>query len=284
MALRQAQGDGERAQGDGERARGTIERDIEALAQRLRASTVAVRLGRAGAGSGVIWSSDGAVVTNAHVASGPRAEVELADGRRFLARLERRDARRDLALLRIDATGLPAAEPRDPAGLRVGELLVAVGHPLGIPNALTMGIAHAAVGEGSRRFVQADLRLAPGNSGGPLADAHGRVVGINSMVVAGGLALAVPSDDVQRFVGAVAAPSRLGVQLVPVVLRGGREALLVVAVEPESRAQRAGLLVGDVLLTRDADRVRYASALDVVRGGVAITVRIPPDAASARAA
>ena len=270
MPLRQAQGD-------------TIEHDLEALAEKLRASTVAVRLGREGAGSGVIWASDGAIVTNAHVASRPVAEVVLSDGRSFAARLERRDTRRDLALLRIDAEGLPAAPTRDPAELRVGEVLVAVGHPLGIPNALTMGIAHAAVTEGSRRFVQADLRLAPGNSGGPLADVRGRVVGINSMVV-GGLALAVPSDDVQRFLGAHAEPALLGVHLAPVRLRGGRDALLIVGVEPRSRAQRAGLIVGDVLLARDADRLRYASALDVVRGGVAITVQISHDPESARAA
>ncbi len=260
----------------------SIERDLELLAEKLRASTVAVRLGRAGAGSGVIWASDGAIVTNAHVASRPTAEVVLSDGRSFAARVERRDAGRDLALLRIDAVGLPAAAIRDPAEIRIGEVLVAVGHPLGIPNALTMGIAHAAVTAGSRRFVQADLRLAPGNSGGPLADAQGRVVGINSMVY-GGLALAVPADDVERFVDA-RPPSLLGVHLAPVLLRGGREALLVVAVEPNSRAQRAGLIVGDVLPGRDADRLRYASALDVLRGGVATTVRVPRDPERARAA
>ncbi|HEX3463352.1 MAG TPA: trypsin-like peptidase domain-containing protein [Candidatus Elarobacter sp.] len=260
-----------------------VERDLEALAERLRASTVAVRVGRAGAGSGVIWASDGAIVTNAHVASRPRAEVVLSDGRRFDARLERRDAARDLALLRIDARDLPAAAVREPGDLRPGEVLVAVGHPLGIPNALTMGIAHAAVGEGARRFVQADLRLAPGNSGGPLADARGRVVGINSMV-AGGLALAVPSDDVQRFTGALREPSLLGVQLAPARLRDGRDVLVVIALEAGGRAQRAGLLVGDVLLARDPRRLRFASALDVLRGGAAITVPVPPDTERVRAA
>ena len=261
-----------------------IERGLEALAEELRASTVAVRVGRGGAGSGVIWASDGAIVTNAHVASGPQAEVVLSDGRRFPARTERRDPRRDLALLRIEATGLPAAAVRDPSDLRVGEVLVAVGHPLGIPNALTMGIAHAAVTGTSRRFVQADLRLAPGNSGGPLADVHGRVVGINSMVVAGGLALAVPSDDVQRFVGARSEPALLGLRLAPVRLRNGREALLIVGVERNGRGERAGLIVGDVVLASDADRLRYASALEIVRGGSALTVSIPRDPESARAA
>jgi len=259
-----------------------IENDLERLAETLRARTVAVRLRRDGAGSGVIWSAEGVVVTNAHVASRPQAEVVLSDGRRFEATVERRDVARDLALLRIDASGLPAVVTRDPATIRAGEVLVAVGHPLGIPNALTMGIAHAAVAEGSRRFVQADLRLAPGNSGGPLADAHGRVVGVNSMV-AGGLALAVPADDVQRFVDE-SAPNRLGVHLAPVRLRDGRGALLILAIEPDSRAQRAGLLVGDALLARDAARLRFAEALDVIRGGAAIVVRIPSDAERAHAA
>ncbi len=262
---------------------GTVERDLETLGERLRASTVAVRLGRAGAGSGVVWSTDGTIITNAHVARSARAEVVLADERRFAARVVRRDERRDLALLKIDADGLAPVEVRDPTTLRVGEVLVAVGHPLGIPNALTMGIAHAAVGRGPRRFVQADLRLAPGNSGGPLADVHGRVVGINSMV-AGGLALAVPSDDVQRFAAEEGAPARLGVRLVPVVLRDRREALLIVAVEPGSRAARAGLIVGDVVLARDAERLRFAGSLEVVRGGVALAIPIPREAASARAA
>jgi serine protease Do len=176
----------------------SIGHDLAALAERLRSSTVAVRVGRRGAGSGVVWSGDGAIVTNAHVVSGPRAEVELADGRRVVARVERRDPKRDLALLRIDAGDLVAVGQRDPATLRVGEIVVALGYPHGIPNALTMGIVHAASG----RFVYADLRLAPGNSGGPLADVAGNVVGINSMVIGGGLALAIPSSTVVRFLAA----------------------------------------------------------------------------------
>ncbi|MDB5043033.1 MAG: hhoB 1 [Candidatus Eremiobacteraeota bacterium] len=263
--------------------RATMERDLETLAERLRASTVAVRVGRAGAGSGVVWSADGTIVTNAHVVSRAQAEVVLADERRFPARLVRRDERRDLALLKIDVDGLQPAEVRDPATLRVGEVLVAVGHPLGIPNALTMGIAHAAVGRGPRRFVQADLRLLPGNSGGPLADVQGRVVGINSMV-AGGLALAVPSDDVVRFAAEEAAPARLGVRLVPVILHDRRQALLIVGIEPGGRAARAGLIVGDVVLEREAERLRFASSLQVLRGGIALAIPIPRESQSARAA
>lgn len=260
---------------------GDVTASLETLAGTVRASTVAVRLGRAGGGSGVIWAADGAIVTNAHVASRPRADVVLSDGRRFEARVERRDAERDLALLRIEAGGLPAAAVRDAEDLRPGELLVAVGHPLGVANALAMGIAHARVAP-DHRFVRADLRLAPGNSGGPLADAQGRVVGINTMV-AGGLALAVPSGAVERFVRAEPAPSRLGVALAPARLRDGRDALVVVAVEPGSRADRAGLRIGDAIAAADPARLRFATALAVVRAGRPITVAIPADG-TARAA
>jgi serine protease Do len=257
--------------------------DLGAVAERLRASTVAVRVGGGGAGSGVIWSADGAIVTNAHVASRPGAQVVLADGRSYEARLERRDAARDLALLRIAAEGLDAAAIRDPAELRVGEVLVALGYPFGVPNALSMGIVHAPLGDGQRRFVQADLRLAPGNSGGPLADASGRVVGINSMV-ASGLALAVPADDVQRFLGTVPEPERLGVLLVPARLRDGRDALVVTGIEPGSRADAAGLRVGDVLPMGDVARLRFARALEILRGGTAIVVPIPAPSETGRAA
>ena len=263
---------------------GAVEGELAALAERLSASTVAIADGRAGAGSGVIWSEDGTIVTNAHVVRRHDATVVLSDGRRFAGSVVRRDDRRDLALLRIDASGLPAAEPRREPGPRAGELLVALGHPLGVPNALSMGIAHAAVSRRGARFVQADLRLWPGNSGGPLADVHGRVVGINSMVVGGGLALAVPVNAVDVFAGAAAPPGPLGVTLAPARLGDGRAVAVVVAVEPGSRAERAGILVGDTIAGRDVERLRGATSLAVGRGGMQIVVPIPRDAASARAA
>ncbi len=107
------------------------------------------------------------------------------------------------------------------------------------------------------------------------------MVGINSMVV-GGLALAVPADDVQRFLGVLPVQAPLGVHLAPVRLRDGRPALVVVAVEPDSRAARAGLLVGDALLAADPDRLRFAATLTVVRGGVPLVVPIPAAGAGAR--
>ncbi len=177
-----------------------IDGDLTAVTGRLRRITVQVHGARAGMGSGVIWAPDGLIVTNAHVAQDRRVGVVLSDGGSLEARLLAWDPERDLAALAIDAQGLPAADVGDSAALRVGELVVAVGNPLGLAGAVTAGVIHAI---GPRRsagpsFIQADLRLAPGNSGGPLANAHGRVIGINARV-AGGLALAVPSSLVARF-------------------------------------------------------------------------------------
>jgi serine protease Do len=167
------------------------------LAERLQASTVRVGDGRRGAGSGVVWSMDGLVMTNAHVARGRSATVTFHDGRRASARVIARDVERDLAALRLENVvpfALRVAGVRDAATLRVGELVFAVGNPFGLVGAMTAGIVQRL----SDRFVIADLRLEPGNSGGPLADSQGRVVGINSMV-ARGLALAVPSGAVSAF-------------------------------------------------------------------------------------
>lgn len=196
--------------------------DLAAVAARLRAVTVTVHAGAptrrglraSGHGSGVVWRADGLVVTNAHVARTAHGVVTLADGRRLAARTVARDPARDLALLALDTVppdGLTAAVPGAPAALRPGAVILALGHPLGHANALAAGIVHAAGdaapppwlrGRGRPvRVVQADVRLLPGNSGGPLADAAGRVVGINAMVVAG-LGVAVSVDEVHDLVQA----------------------------------------------------------------------------------
>ncbi|GAC1418797.1 MAG: hypothetical protein NVSMB64_28340 [Candidatus Velthaea sp.] len=259
-----------------------LNRDLEALAIKLRRSTVGVRAGGRGAGSGVVWSSDGTIVTNAHVATTRTVDIEFDDGRTLRGSVERRDDRRDLALVHVDARDLPPAETRDPGDLRAGEILVAFGHPLGVRNVLTTGIAFAG-GACGERFVRADLALAPGNSGGPLADAYGRVVGINSMVL-GGLALAVPSDDVQRFLGTAAPAPRLGVQLAPARLTDGRSAFVVTGIAPNSAAERSGILLGDVLPARSLARLAAATQLTLLRGGAPIALAIVRDANEASAA
>lgn len=270
----------------------TVADDVAATAERLRQSTVQVRGRGPGGGSGVIWTTDGVIITNAHVAHGTQAEVELWDGRIFPAEITRRDEERDLAALKINATDLPAAPIGDSDALRVGEVVLAVGNPLGIIGALTTGIVHAApIADATRgrNWVQADVHLAPGNSGGPLTDAFGRVIGINSMI-AGGLALAVPSNAVQRFLAdRPEERPMLGVALRPVQLTPEKAGLLIFAVVPDSAAETAGLIIGDILVgangkpfTAPEDlaaplRSAYQGAplsLDIVRGGLAQTVTV----------
>jgi serine protease Do len=230
------------------------------VAERLRRSTVHIGSGGRGHGSGIIVKSGansalkfGAViVTNAHVAAvGPPA-VTLWDGRSFQARIDALDRRRDLALLRISASDLPAADLGDSNRLCPGELVIAIGNPLGFMGALTAGVVHAVgplPGLGPRKWIQAGVRLAPGNSGGPLADAAGTVVGVNTMV-AGRLGLAVPSNEVARLLSGNQ-PQLLGVVLQPVPLTiEGRErlGLRILEILPDSPASRASLLPGDILV------------------------------------
>jgi serine protease Do len=179
------------------------------------------------------------------------------------AAVVRRDADRDLAALQVPGVELTAAAVGDSRLVRPGELVVAMGNPWGLVGALATGVVHTAPPNenGTRparsrrwhaRWLKADVRLAPGNSGGPLADARGQVVGINSMIVSG-LAYAVPSAVVARFV-AGDARARLGVSLRPVAVVVGQQpavGLLVLEVRAGGAADRAGLLIGDVLLRAD---------------------------------
>jgi serine protease Do len=174
------------------------------LAQLLRRTVVEVRSGETGSGTGIVWGGTGLVVTNAHCV--PRdvaltVEAESA-GKWRGARVIAYHPRHDLALLSVPSVSGPLLELRDADSLRAGELVFAHGHPLGVRDALAMGVVHAVVRDertSAPRWIVADVRLAPGNSGGPLVDAEGRLVGINSMVV-NGLGVAILATRVQRFV------------------------------------------------------------------------------------
>ncbi|HEY6467634.1 MAG TPA: trypsin-like peptidase domain-containing protein [Candidatus Acidoferrales bacterium] len=242
------------------------------IAERLRRFTVRVSTGRrpgrdsqgaaprarrfAGEGSGVIVKSDGTIVTNAHVAASASIEVELWDGTRTAANLLARDPSRDLAVLRVAMKGLPAAALADSDRLRVGELVIAIGNPLGFTGALTTGVVHAVgrvPGLGPMKWVQADVRLAPGNSGGPLANARGEVIGINTMVAAG-VGLAVPSNAVARALKAKISRAPLGIVARPVeiAVRGAaRFGMLVLEIVKGSAAEAASLMLGDILVSID---------------------------------
>lgn len=222
------------------------------IAEQLRRSTVHVASGRHGQGSGFIVKSDGVIVTNAHVIGNAELSVRLWDGSSFPAQIAARSTRRDLALLEIPARNLKPATLANSDELRVGELVMAVGNPFGFTGAVTTGIVHGIgrlPGLGPTKWIQADVQLAPGNSGGPLADARGNVVGVNTMI-AGGLGLAVPANAVARLVAGDLEQAPLGVVLRPVVVRvagAERLGLLILEAVPNGAAEYSSLSAGDVL-------------------------------------
>jgi serine protease Do len=194
--------------GSGAERFGGVDEAASALIARVAPSVVEVRAG-SGAGAGTIWRADGLIVTNDHVVPHDRAEIRFSDGRATLGHVLARDLRNDLAVISVGPVGhqgLPAADVRT-GPVRPGELVVAIGHPFGVRYAVSLGIVStaAALAPGIERpLIQADVAIAPGNSGGPLVDAAGRVIGINAMI-GGGLALAVPSRLAEGLVQAVLA-------------------------------------------------------------------------------
>lgn len=184
----------------------SIADELAGLNQRAQRSVVVVHNGRMGAGAGVIWLSDGYIVTNQHVIARGKPRVTLADGREYPARLIAREPGIDLALLHIDTVDLPVALVADSRGLKVGQVVLAIGHPWGQRGAVSGGII-SSLGEVKTRnggeavpIIRSDVLLAPGNSGGPLVNAVGGVIGINTMVVGGDLGVAIPSHLVNEFV------------------------------------------------------------------------------------
>jgi serine protease Do len=237
----------------GAQTQGAPSSGIVEIAEHLRRSSVLVGDGPGGrGGSGVIWetgANKSVIITNAHVVKDRRARVTLRDGQTSEGRVTSLDVRRDLAALTIEVGSLPAATIGDSDALRAGELVFAVGNPLGLVGALAVGIVHAS----GKQWIGADVRLAPGNSGGMLADAEGHVVGINSLI-ANGLALAVPSNAVKRFLARDARP-QLGIKIRALPMtRDGSDmlGLLVFDVQSGSVAEKSGLMIGDTIVgTRD---------------------------------
>jgi serine protease Do len=168
---------------------------VSSVADWLRRITVRICGHRGSRGSGVVWR-DGLVVTNAHVAVGKMHNLDFFDGSKAQGRLVARDTGEDLAAIKVDVKGLANASIRSARELRAGEMVIAVGNPWDGEGAVSAGILHRAAGK--QPVIFADIRLAPGNSGGPLADAHGNVIGINSAIFRG-LGCAVTSDAVQEF-------------------------------------------------------------------------------------
>lgn len=231
--------------------------------------------GPGGSGSGLVITPDGFVLTNSHVAAGrSRLTATNREGDRLEGRLIGDDPATDLALLRVSATDLPATRLGDSAGLRPGQLVIALGSPLGLHSTISTGVV-SAVGRNLRSqegrliegIIQHTAPLNPGNSGGPLVDSRGRTVGINTAMIsmAQGLGFAVPIDTAQWVVGELLAHGRvrrpqLGISVavcaVPRWLAGELDLLndraaQVVAVQPGSAADEAGLLPGDLIVAAD---------------------------------
>lgn len=243
---------------------------------------------RAGTGSGVIVAPDGLVLTNSHVVGGgSRVNVTVVDGRSLTARVVGDDPDTDLALVRIDApVTLPAATLGDSKRLKRGQLVIAIGNPLGFESTVTTGVV-SALGRSLRAstgrliddLVQTDAALNPGNSGGPLVSSRGEVVGINTAVIQGaqGICFAVASNTASFVLGELVRHSRvrrafIGISAqqtaIPRRLRlaAGLEqdsGVMVAAIEPSGPAARAGLAAGDIIVGLDQTVVTGAD--DLVR-------------------
>ena len=183
---------------------GTFTQVIDELVQRVMPSLVIVRGHRFGAGAGIVWDVNGLILTNNHVVGRRTPVVVLQNDGEYESKLIARDPDVDLALLSIDATDLT---PLQPAAIppRVGEMVFAFGHPWGQRNTVTRGIVSALVSAQNRRgetlpIVRSDAPLAPGNSGGPLVNAKGEVVGVNAMIIGGDQSVSIAASVVRDFV------------------------------------------------------------------------------------
>ena len=220
-----------------------------------------------GVGSGFILTPDGLVMTNAHVVEGAdEVIVTLTDKREFKAKIVGSDKRTDVALVKIDATGLPAVKVGDVSRLKAGEWVMAIGSPFGLENTVTAGIVSAKQRDTGDYlpFIQTDVAINPGNSGGPLINMRGEVVGINSQIYSRsggfmGISFAIPMDEAIRVseqlrtAGRVTR-GRIGVQIGPVTKDvaeslglGKAQGALVTGVESGSPAEKAGVEAGDII-------------------------------------
>jgi S1-C subfamily serine protease len=263
-------------------------------------AALSVRTARGGgAGSAVTFTDDGFLLTNAHVVAGSNGGIaEFADGTETKFDLVGADALSDRAVVRVHHSGAPAAPLGDADTLRIGQLVVAVGNPMGLAGSVTAGVVsglgRSLPARDGRRVriidsvIQTDAALNPGNSGGALADSTGTVVGINTAVAGYGLGLAVPINSTTRtIIGELVATGRvrrawLGVAGVPVPLPpplaerlGQKLGLRVVEVVPGSPAGTAGVYLGDVLITAGGQPTQTVQALQRLMLGPAIGTALP---------
>jgi len=239
-----------------------------------------------GVGSGFILTSDGYVLTNAHVVDGAdELLVTLPDQREFKAKLIGADKRSDVAVVKIEATGLPAVKVGDVSKLRVGEWVIAIGSPFGLENSVTAGIVSAKGRDTGDYlpFIQTDVAINPGNSGGPLINMRGEVVGINSQIYSRsggymGIAFSIPIDEAVRVSDQLRAHGRvsrgrIGVQIDQVTKEVAEslglpkaQGALVRGVETDSPADKAGIEAGDIILKFDGKEINKSIDLPRIVG------------------
>ena len=241
-----------------------------------------------GVGSGFILGPDGYIMTNAHVVDGAdELLVTLTDKREFKARVVGADRRTDVALVKIDASGLPSVKIGDSQRVKVGEWVMAIGSPFGLENTVTAGIVSAKARDTGEYvpFIQTDVAINPGNSGGPLINLRGEVVGINSQIYSRsggfmGISFAIPIDEAMRVADQLRTNGRvirgrIGVQIAPVtkdvaesIGLGKPAGALVQAVEPGQAAEKAGVEAGDIIVKVDGRAVEKSSDLPRIIGSI----------------
>ena len=239
-----------------------------------------------GVGSGFILTPDGYVMTNAHVVDGADdVYVTLTDKREFKARIIGADKRTDVAVVKIEAAGLPAVRIGDVSKLKVGEWVMAIGSPFGLDNTVTAGIVSAKARDTGDYlpFIQTDVAINPGNSGGPLLNLRGEVVGINSQIYSRsggfmGISFAIPIDEATRVADQLRSSGRvirgrIGVQIDQVTKEvaesiglGKPVGALVRSVEPGGPAEKAGLEAGDIITRFDGRPIEKAADLPRIVG------------------
>ena len=241
-----------------------------------------------GVGSGFILTSDGYIMTNAHVVEGAdEVLVTLTDDREFKARIIGADKRSDVAVVKIEATGLPAVKVGDVNRLKVGEWVIAIGSPFGLKNTVTAGIVSAKQRDTGDYlpFIQTDVAINPGNSGGPLINMRGEVVGINSQIYSRsggfmGISFAIPMDEATRVSDQLrtsgrVSRGRIGVQIDQVtkdvaesIGLGKPTGALVRGVESGSPADKAGVEAGDIITRFDGKVIEKHSDLPRLVGNI----------------
>lgn len=266
---------------------------VTSVVDKVGPAVTGVSVGR-GAGSGVLFAPDGYLLTNSHVVRGARrAEVSLPDGSSFRGDVVGEDPATDLAVLHVDGPRVPSAELGSSSGLRVGQLVVAIGNPLGFSFTVSAGVV-SALGRSLRAqdgrlmdaIIQTDVAMNPGNSGGPLVDSRGRVVGINTAVILGaqGIGFAVPVDTARWVLGELMQHGRvrrgvlgLSAHVRPLdrrlALHHGLTQTTGVEINevvPHKPADRAGLQSGDILLSFDGQTVTSVDEVHKLLGASSV--------------